>query len=85
MDKVVKSFFANQFIYNSTLKVFSGEASDLGIEVGKTPTCISITGRKDTVVYKMYEVLTDNEGWIYWPDGTTVPGANGTKVVIFND
>lgn len=79
------AFFASQFLYDSRSKTFCVEASDLGIKPGANLNYISIIGRKDTVPYKLYEVMSDLNGWIYLPDGSNVPGSVGTRVVILND
>lgn len=76
---------AKQFLYNKESRVFTADASEIGLPVGSVPFFISVVGVKDTVMYRLYETMNENEGWIYHPDMSTVPGASGTRLVIFND
>jgi len=82
---MTNAFFASQFLYDKRSLTFCAEASSLGIKPGANLNYISIVGRKDTVSYKLYEVMADHNGWIYLPDGSNVPGSVGTRVVILND
>lgn len=78
---------AMQIDYSKLLyrdKIFTGDASSLGLAPGQVPRNVQIKGKKDYVMYRLYEHLSDNEGWIYHAD-TNLPEAVGTRLMIFND
>lgn len=74
----------SNLLWSAATKTFAGDASELGVPVGHVPKVVKVLGKKDSVLYVLYERMVGNEGWVYLAD-TNLPGASGTKLVVWND
>ena len=74
----------SNLLWSADTKTFTGDASELRLAPGMVPKVIDVKGRFASVFYRLYEVLAGNEGWVYLAD-TNLPGATGTKLVVWND